>query len=107
VKLYDLKNVSCLGTITGPGRSEEYAKVAVPLQGEIEVPRHHVIAIRPAGRGNKVVVIRGDDLGKLGIVDSTAVKYKGKWVVKEHLTDKIFIVSRTDLANIERFPTVH
>jgi hypothetical protein len=64
-----LKMSPVLGTITGPGRSEEYTKVAVPLQEEIEVPRHHVITIRPVGRGNKVVVIRGDDLGKLGIVD--------------------------------------
>jgi ribosomal protein S4E len=91
------------GVITGIGRSEEYAMVQITDLGNIEVPRHHITAIRPAGRGNRVVVINGEHLGKVGVIESTAAKLKGKWKVREHLTKAEIILPSTDLVAVDKF----
>jgi ribosomal protein S4E len=105
--LYDLESRMQLGTITGPGRNEEHAKVTTPFEKDIEVPRHHMKVERPVGKGNRVVVLRGDHLGTLGTVDSRSAKHKGKWTVKKHSTNDIFAVDPKDLASIDRFPNMY
>lgn len=107
VKLYNLKQKICLGTIMRIGHNEEYAYVSEPSEGEIEVPRHHICMQKPARCGNKVVVARGNLLGKLGTVESKSLKYKGKWLVKEHSMSETFLVDPKDLAVVEKFPTLH
>jgi hypothetical protein len=93
----NLKGVDDNGEIRGPGHQEDYAIVHVQDIGEITVPRHHIKVRTPAGRQNKVAVIRGEHLGKVGVVESTAVRYKGKWLVREHLTKAELVIHPTDL----------
>ena len=99
----DLENIQQLGVIRRIGHDEEHAWVQVPVMGEIEVPRHHIRVLRPAGRKNRVVVIRGDDIGKVGLVESTAARYRPSWFIKEHLTEKPLLINPIDLAFIEKF----
>jgi hypothetical protein len=98
VTVCDLDHVNCSAYITGLGHNEDFAKVFIRSKGEIVVPRHHVRVRRPAGRGNKVVITKGEDTGRVGKVDSTAVKYGGKWIVREHSTNKMVMASKTDMA---------
>jgi len=106
VKIYNMKQDMCLGTVMCLGRSEEHAFVSTPQEGVIEVPRHHMSALRPVGSGNKVVVARGDLMGKVGTVKSKSQKFNGKWQVKEHLTDDLFLVDPNYLVTVENLPNV-
>ena len=96
-----------MGTIIRLGRDEQHAYVSEPSSGVIEVPRHHIQVQKPAGLGNKVVVARGDLMGKLGTVKSKKLKFGGKWQVKEHLTDELFLIDPKDLAVVDDLPSVH
>jgi ribosomal protein S4E len=94
----------CSGVIKALGKDENHALVDFREMGEIEVPRHHIKVQRPAGRKTRVVVIKGEHLGKVGVVESKAVKYGGKWRVIEHVTKAELIIHPTDLASVYRFP---
>jgi hypothetical protein len=67
------------------------------------VPRHHIRVSRPKGKGNKVVVVQGDDTGKVGLLESTSIKYKGNYLVREHLTNKPLFVNKDHLAVLHKF----
>jgi hypothetical protein len=92
-----------LGYITGLGHDEEHAKVEVFSKGEYVVPRHHIRVNRPKGRGNKVVIVQGDDIGKVGLLESTSVKYKGNYLVREHISNKALLVNKDHLALLHKF----
>jgi len=98
-----LTGKTTLGFIKGPGHDENHAIVQTYGEGDIEAPRHHVTVIRPKGRGNKAVAAKGEHLGKLGLIDSIAVKHKGKWKVIEHPTKEAFLVHPLDLAGVVGF----
>jgi ribosomal protein S4E len=103
VSVRDLDNILCLGFITGHGHDDEHAKVKIPITGEIVVPRHHIRVQNPAGRQNKIVVVEGEHLGKVGIVESVAVRYAPNWLVIEHKTKSKILVKQKDMLRVDHF----
>jgi ribosomal protein S4E len=93
-----MKNELHLGHIVGASHDDKFVKVHILGMGESQIPKRNVTVMVPKGRGNKVVVLKGEDVGSIGKIESIALKYKGKWMIKEHLSGREILACPEDLA---------